>query len=133
MEFEERSKVGGKQFRVGRVLQIVLALLLSVGAMNNVLKTPEALRNAALLGYQEVTLLPLAGVLLLSSLLYIVPRTALLGALMLTGWLGGAVATHVIHGDGLLVLSMPVIFGGLVWLALWLQDSFVRRHLPIQG
>lgn len=129
MEFEERSKVGGKQFRVGRVLQIVLALLLSVGAMNNVLKTPEALRNAALLGYQEVTLLPLAGVLLLSSLLYIVPRTALLGALMLTGWLGGAVATHVIHGDGLLVLSMPVIFGGLVWL----QDSFVRRHLPIQG
>lgn len=133
MEFEERSKVGGKQFRVGRVLQIVLALLLSVGAMNNVLKTPEALRNAALLGYQEVTLLPLAGVLLLSSLLYIVPRTALLGALMLTGWLGGAVATHVIHGDGLLVLSMPVIFGGLVWLALWLQDSFVRRHLPIPG
>jgi hypothetical protein len=128
MALKDRSEIGRKQFRSGRVLQIVIAVLLSAGAMNNILKTSDALRNAALLGFGEASLFPLALVLLLSTLLYVLPRTASLGAVILTGWLGGAVATHVIYSGGLLVMCMPVVFGVLIWLALWLQDSFLRSN-----
>ena len=69
--------------------------------------------------------------LLASTLLYLVPHTSILGAVLLTGYLGGAVATHVRVSDSNFVF--PVIFGALLWGGLWLRDGRVRDLLPVRA
>ena len=71
--------------------------------------------------------MPLGVVLLASTVLYAVRRTAVLGAILLTAWLGGATATHVRIGEP---FWMPVLFGVLVWGCLVLRDERVRALVP---
>ncbi|HEV7801644.1 MAG TPA: DoxX family protein, partial [Burkholderiales bacterium] len=72
------------------------------------------------------------GVLTLAgALLYAIPRTSVLGAILLTGYLGGAVNTHVHHGDGWIKILFPVFFGALFWLGLVLRDERLRSLLPV--
>ncbi len=71
----------------------------------------------------------LGAIVLGSTLLYAIPRTAVLGAILLTGFLGGAVATHVRIGDPLAHTLSGVVFGALIWLGLWLRDPRVRALL----
>jgi hypothetical protein len=61
--------------------------------------------------------------------LYVVPRTAILGAILLTGYLGGAVASQVRAGNGWFSVAFAVIFGAILWAGLWLRDSRVRALL----
>jgi hypothetical protein len=77
------------------------------------------------LGYSQDVIVPLGAVLLASTLLYLVPRTAALGAILLTGYLGGAVATHVRAGHGPFEVLFPVVFGVLLWTGLVLRDNRV--------
>jgi hypothetical protein len=58
-----------------------------------------------------------------------VPRTATIGAILLTAYLGGAVATHVRVGDP---FAIPVVLGVMVWLGLWLRDESLRRITPLR-
>ena len=86
------------------------------------------------LGYQERAITPLAVVLLACTLLYAVPRTAVLGAILLTGYLGGAVATHVRVGDPLFSHALfPVYLGIMVWLGLYLRSRVLRSLLPLRS
>ena len=75
------------------------------------------------------------GILLLSCLaLYVVPRTAALGAILLTGYLGGAVATHVRIGDPLFShVLFPVYIGVMLWGGLYLRDARLRALIPFRG
>ena len=82
------------------------------------------------LGYNENVIVPLGIVLLISTMLYIIPQTAVLGAILLTGYLGGAVATHVRVGNGAFEILFPVIFGMLIWGGLVLRDRRLRVLLP---
>ncbi len=75
---------------------------------------------------------PLGIVLLVCTLLYLIPRTPVLGAILLTGYLGGAVATHVRVGEGLFSILFPIIFGVLIWLGLYLRDDRLRALLPLE-
>jgi amino acid transporter len=70
-------------------------------------------------------------VLLACTILYVIPRTAVLGAVLLTGYLGGAVAANVIAGTPLFNLLFPMIFGALAWSALWLRNDRLRRLVPV--
>ncbi len=79
-------------------------------------------------GYPAETMMPLAIVELLCAILFLVPRTAVLGAVLLTGYLGGAVATHVRVHDNFI---FPIVFGMLVWLAVYLREPRVRTVLPL--
>jgi Mn2+/Fe2+ NRAMP family transporter len=65
------------------------------------------------------------------TVIYVIPRTSVLGAILLTGYLGGATATHVRIGDP--SFFGPVIFGVLVWLGLWLRDARLRALLPLRS
>ena len=85
------------------------------------------------LGYPESVIVGLGIVLTLSTVLYMIPRTAILGAVLLTGYLGGAVATHVRVGNGWFEVLFPVLIGALVWAGLWLRDSRLRNLLPLVG
>jgi hypothetical protein len=83
------------------------------------------------LGYGENVILPLGIVLLTCTLLYAIPRTAVLGVILLTGYLGGAVATHVRMGEGVFSIVFPIIFGVLIWGGLFLRDARVRALIPL--
>jgi len=83
------------------------------------------------LGYPESVIVPLGIVLTASTVLYLIPRTSVLGAILLTGYLGGAVATHVRVGEGLFPISLPIIFGVLIWGGLYLRDERLPRLIPL--
>lgn len=81
------------------------------------------------LGYRESALSPIGVLELACTALYAFPRTATLGAILLTAYLGGAVATHVRVGDPFVI---PIVLGVMVWLGLWLRDDNLRRVAPLR-
>src|SRR5262249_53003028 len=85
----------------GRVLSGLTVLFLTFDASLKLLQLPMAVKGTVELGYPAGVLFPLGLVLLASVVLYVIPRTALLGALLVTGYLGGAIATHVRLGNPL--------------------------------
>jgi hypothetical protein len=82
------------------------------------------------LGYPESSIIGLGATLMACTFLYAVRRTSVLGAILLTGYLGGAVASNVRVGTPLFNIVFPVVFGCMVWGALWLRDAGVRQILP---
>ena len=83
------------------------------------------------LGYPESTIVGIGAILTFCTVLYIIPRTSILGAILLTGYLGGAVATNVRVGGPLFNELFPVILGAFVWLGLWLRDARLRSLIPL--
>jgi hypothetical protein len=85
------------------------------------------------LGWAEETALPLGVTLLVCTVLYAVPQTAVLGAVLLTAYLGGAVATHVRIGSPLFShVLFGVYLGLLVWGGLWLREPRLRALFPLR-
>jgi hypothetical protein len=113
----------------GRVMSALPALFLLLDAAMKLVKPDFVVENTVKLGYSEAVIFPLGVVLLACVVLYVVPQTALLGAILLTGYLGGAVDAHVHHGDGAFEISMPVIFGALLWGGLVVRDQRLRSLL----
>ena len=108
------------------------AAFLILDAAMKIAKPDFVVEATTKLGFPESRIVPLGAVLLFSTLLYILPRTAVLGAILLTGYLGGAVEVHVHHGDGPFEIFFPVVFGILLWLGLWIRDDRVRALAPIR-
>ena len=108
----------------GRVVSaLVVAFLLFDGGIKVMMLDP-AVEGSVQLGYPASTVFGIGLALLVSTALYAVPRTAFLGAILLTGYLGGAVATQVRVEDPW--FAFPVFFGVLVWAGLYLRDGRVR-------
>jgi len=92
-------------------------------------KPPFVVQATLQLGYQESAIVGIGVTLLVCTLLYIVPRTSALGAVLLTGYLGGAVASNVSAGMPLFNAVFPTIVASLLWAGLWLRDLRVRGLL----
>jgi hypothetical protein len=114
----------------GRVLSAlpVLALVMS-GSMKLSNKPAMVEMFTGKFGYPAGLLTTLALVELTCAALYAVPRTAVLGAILLTGYLGGAVATHVRVGDP---FAIPLLLGVMLWAGLFLRDDRLRALLPLR-
>lgn len=108
------------------ILQGILVAMFLMGAFNNLLQTDMAVNGAVEMGYPKASVIYLGIVLLLATVLYAIPKTTFIGGLLLTAWLGGAIATHVIHKDPISNILFPVIFGILVWLCVWLRNEKLR-------
>jgi ABC-type transport system involved in cytochrome c biogenesis permease component len=107
----------------GRIFSGLFASLLALDALGKLSRPAAVVAGTIELGYQESVIVPLGIVLFSSTLLYALPRTAVLGAILLTGYLGGAVATHVRVGNPLLThVLFPVYVGAFLWLGLALRD-----------
>jgi hypothetical protein len=117
-------------FWTGWVLSALPALFLLFDAVMKLIKPGFVVDATTKLGYDESVIVPLGVVLLVCTLLYLFPRTAVLGAILLTGYLGGAVATHLHHQDLLWTVLFPAIFGALLWGGLVLRDARLRTLLP---
>ena len=116
---------------IGRVMSGLPALFLLVDGVMKLFKPAVVVDTTVQLGFPEGVILPLGVVLLACTVLYLVPRTAVLGAILLTGYLGGAVATHVRVGEGAFPILFPVIIGALLWGGLVLRDPRLAALLPL--
>lgn len=126
------TKPGKGLVWAGRVVSALPVLLLTMSAVMKFSGDPEMLKGfTGMFGYPADTLVPIGVVELACVVLYAIPHTAVLGAVLLTGYLGGAIATHVRIDDTANIVS-PVIAGVLVWLGLWLRDRRVRDLLPLR-
>jgi DoxX-like protein len=122
------------QRRAGLVCGALAALFLLLDAAAKVLAARPAVEGTVALGYPE-GLVAVVGVVELACVVaYAVPRTAVLGAILLTGYLGGAVATHVRIGSPLAShVLFPVYVALLVWGALFLRDARLRALVPLSA
>lgn len=115
----------------GRALSGLAIAFLLFDALAKVFLLQPVVEGAEMLGYPPTTMIPLGVILLLSTLLYAAPRTAVLGAILPTGYLGGAVATHVRILDPLFShILFPVYLGAFIWGGLLLRDARLRAFLP---
>ncbi len=115
----------------GRVLSALPVLLLLFDGLAKVMRLAPVLEGTAKLGYPLGVVAPLGLVLIACTLLYALPRTSVLGALLLTGYLGGAVATHVRMGDPLFShVLFPTYVAALIWGGLFLREARLRALLP---
>ncbi len=116
----------------GWIISAPPSLFLLMDGVMKLLKPAIVVETTVQLGYPESVILGLGIVLLGCTVLYLIPRTAVLGAILLTGYLGGAVATHVRVSAGLLEILFPVIFGALLWGGLFLRDERLRELIPLR-
>ena len=118
--------VSRKRIWAGRILSFLPALFLIFDAVMKLFKPAFVVEATVKLGYPERVIVGLGVVLLACTLIYLIPRTAVLGAILLTGYLGGAVATHVRAEQGWFEILFPVVLGILLWSGLVLRDDRVR-------
>ena len=115
----------------GRILTVLVGGMLCFSGVMKIMSPPEFKEEwGTRLGYPERTAMAIGIVEICCAIIYLIPQTAILGAVLLTGYLGGAVATHVRIEDN--QFFSPVIGGVLVWLTLFLRDPRVRALLPIR-
>ena len=113
----------------GRIISALRVLFLAFDGAIKVLQLAPAVEASAQLGYSAPVTLGL-GILTLTCLaVYLLPRTAPLGAVLVTGYLGGAVATHVRLGSPLFAVVFPLLLGALLWGGLVLRDARLRAFL----
>jgi hypothetical protein len=111
----------------GRVLSALPALLLLFSAAMKFRQPPELIEGLGRLGWPTSLAAPLGVVELIATLLYIVPQTSVLGAILLTSYLGGAIATHVRIADPFL---LQAAVGVVIWLGLYLREPRLWPLLP---
>ncbi len=119
-----------KMIWIGRIISALPVLMLLFSSVMKLMKPPPVVEGFAHLGYPESLALGLGIVELTCAVVYVIPRTAVLGAILLTGYLGGATATHLRIGEP---LFMPIILGVLVWGGLYLRDDRLRALLPLRS
>ena len=119
---------------VGRVVSALPPLVMAMAATFKIVGAltgqREMMENWAAFGYPPGALLPIGVLELACAVLYAIPRTAVLGAVLATGYLGGAVATHVRLSQGIWI--GPASLGVLAWLGLYLRDPRLRPLLPLR-
>jgi hypothetical protein len=114
--------------KVGWVLSVLPSLLLLFSGFNKVMASEEVLSGLNQFGIDpgQIKVLGIAEILL--TLLYLIPRTSFVGAILLTGWIGGAIFTHLRVGDGFV---MQIIMGVLIWVGFSLR--YYDDILPLLG
>jgi hypothetical protein len=112
----------------GRVISILVILFLTFDAVIKLMRIAPVLQAFAKLGFSDSFAVPIGVLLLVCTAIYAIPRTSILGAILLTGYLGGATCTHLRAGEP---FYFPIVFGVLVWAGLFFRDDRVRKLIPL--
>ena len=116
----------------GRIITGLVVLFFLFDSIMKLVKPAFVVEANQQLGYSEHLIIPIALVLLVSTILYVIPVTAVLGAILLTGYMGGAVATHVRVDAPLFNVVLAVLFGMLVWAGLFFREPRLKALLPLK-
>ena len=114
----------------GWILTILPALLLAFSAVMKFAQPAGMDEETAKMGWPMRYMVVLGVVELVCTVLFLIPRTAVIGAILLTGYLGGAIATHARIGDP--ALATGIILGIMIWLALFLREPRLRELIPLR-
>ncbi len=125
--------VSAKMVWAGRIMSTLAVLMLLTSGAMKLAKPDAVVETFTKLGYDPKLTIAIGVVELVCTLVYVFPQTAVLGAVLLTGYLGGATATHVRVEDPAISVAAPVFFGVLVWLGLFLRDPRLRALLPLRA
>lgn len=117
-------------FWIGSALTALPAALLLFSGVTKLTRSQQVIDGFAHLGWPDRLAVPLGIVEIASTLLALIPRTAVLGAVLLTGYMGGAIATHARLGEPFIVQAL---LGVVIWLGLYLRDTRVRALLPLRA
>ncbi len=129
MTTEPQPPQDTKLIWAGRILTALpVFALLGSGAMK-LSQSPQVIENFAKFGYQPEKLAPIGIVEILCTILYLIPQTSVLGAILLTGYLGGATSTHVRISDAFIA---PILVGAMVWGGLFFRDPRIRALIPLR-
>ena len=126
--------VSSKRLWAGRIISALPVLFLLFDSVIHIIRIGPVDQGFAELGYAVTLARPLGIIELICVILYVIPRTSVLGAALLTGYLGGAVATNVRVGAPLFShVLFPVYVGVLLWGGLYLRDSRLRAIFPVRS
>jgi hypothetical protein len=120
-----------KMLWTGRVISAIPVLLMIFSAVMKLIKAAPVVQGMPRYGYPESQIVTIGVLELLSCIVYVIPNTAVLGAILMTGYLGGATATNVRVGDP--SYAMTVLLGVFVWGGLFFRDARVRALLPLRS
>lgn len=125
----QAGTVSKKMLWAGWIVSLLPVLMLLFSVAGKFIKPPALVEGFDHLGWPHELALALGIVELACTVLYLIPQTAVLGAILLTGYLGGAIATHVRIGEGFVIQAL---LGVLVWLGLYLRDPRLRALIPLR-
>jgi DoxX-like family len=126
----QSAPASNKMLWAGYVVSALPVLLLPFSGAMKFAKPAAVVEGFADLGWPESLALALGILEVGCTIVYLIPQTAVLGAILLTGYLGGATATHVRIGEGFIG---PVLIGVLLWLGLYLRDARLRALIPLRS
>lgn len=124
------APVSTKALWTGRVMSALPVLLILLGAVMKLLKLPGVIEGFDRAGVPHRLIIPVGLIELTCVVVYLIPRTAVLGAILMTGLLGGATITTLRIGDP--TYPMPVILGMLAWGGLYMRDVRLRELIPLR-
>jgi hypothetical protein len=119
----------GKVVWVGRAISVLASLLFLMSAFLKLKDGPEMMKGIAHLGLPESMVVPLAILEISCVVIYLIPATSVLGAILLTGYIGGAICTHWRAGDPFVV---QIVLGIFVWLGLYLRENRLKALIPVR-
>src|SRR5712691_9740100 len=125
----QAAPISKKMLWAGRIISALPVLLMVFTGVFGLFKPAVAMAGFVHLGYPESVFLPICIVEIACAIIYAIPRTSVLGSILMTGYLGGATATHVRAGEP---FFLPVIVGVLVWGGLFLRDGRLRALVPLR-
>jgi hypothetical protein len=126
----EAGAVSKKTLWTGRVMSAVPVLLTLLGAMMKVARVAPAVEGMTRAGLAERLIVPIGILEIVCVVVYLIPRSSVLGAILLTGLLGGATVTNLRIGDP--TWPIPVILGMMAWGGLYLRDVRLRSLIPLR-
>jgi hypothetical protein len=115
-----------------RIISAVLVLFLLFDSITKVMKVRAVMEASAQLGYPANTIFTIGIILLVCTVFYIIPQTTVLGAILLTGYLGGAVAANLRIGSAMFNTFFPIVFAALAWTGLYLRESRLGALIPFR-
>ena len=128
---ETGNQISKKSLWAGRVITGLVVLFLVFDGVTKVMKVAAVMEASARLGFPANLIVAIGITLLVCTAIYVIPRTSVLGAILLTGYLGGAVVTNLRAGSPLFsAVLFPVYFGVLVWAGLYLRNDRLRALIP---
>jgi DoxX-like family len=119
----------GKIVWVGRVISVLVSLLFLMSAFLKLKDGPEVMKGIAHLGIPESMIVPLSILEISCVVIYLIPPISVVGAILLTGYIGGAICTHWRVGDP---FFLHLVLGILVWLGLYLRENRLKELIPVR-
>src|SRR5688572_395269 len=116
----------------GYVLSGLITAFMLLDGVMKIIKIQPVIDGTTRLGYPESSIRVIGTAALVSAILYAIPQTAVVGAILLTGFLGGAVATHLRAGEPVFHCTIPIVFGVIAWLGIYCRDARLRKLMPIR-